>query len=57
MVATFTTLAVINALIYAFAASKLRDRLKSPSVLKWMNRGGGSALMAMGAVTFFARRA
>lgn len=57
MVATFTTLAVGNALIYAFAASKLRERLKSPSVLKWMNRGGGAALMTMGAVTFFTRRA
>jgi len=57
MVATFTGLAVINALIYAFAAGELRERFKSPAVLKWMNRGGGTALMAMGAATFFVRRA
>ncbi len=57
MVATFTILAAINALMYAMAAGELRQRLKRPSVLKWMNRGGGIALMAMGAATFFVRRA
>ena len=57
MVATFTVLGALNALIYAIAAGELRERLKRPSVLKWMNRGGGAALMAMGAATFFVRRA
>lgn len=57
MVATFTVLGALNALIYALAAGELRERLKRPSVLKWMNRGGGAALMAMGAATFFVRRA
>lgn len=57
MVATFTILAALNALIYALAAGSLRERLKRPSVLKWMNRGGGATLMAMGAATLFMRRA
>ncbi|MEM7270425.1 MAG: LysE family translocator [Pseudomonadota bacterium] len=56
MVATFTGLAVINALIYALAASELRERIKRPSVMRWMNRAGGGALMAMGAATLLARR-
>ena len=56
MIATFTGLAVVNVLIYALAAGELRERLKSPTMLKWMNRGGGTALMAMGAATFFMHR-
>ncbi|MEM7547136.1 MAG: LysE family translocator [Pseudomonadota bacterium] len=56
MAITFTGLAAINALIFALAASHLRARIRRPSVLKWMNRVGGSALMAMGALTFFMRR-
>ena len=57
MVATFTILAAVNALIYAIAAGGLRERIKRPSVMRWLNRGGGTALMAMGALTFFIRRA
>ena len=56
MVATFTIIAAVNALVYAMAAGSLRARITRPDVLKWMNRGGGSALMAMGAVTMLARR-
>jgi threonine/homoserine/homoserine lactone efflux protein len=56
MVVTFTIIAAVNALIYAMAAGGLRTRITQPAVLKWMNRGGGSALMAMGAVTMLARR-
>ncbi|MEM7522471.1 MAG: LysE family translocator [Pseudomonadota bacterium] len=57
MAATFTGLAAINALIYALAASSLRQRIRRPSVLRWMNRAGGAALISMGALTFFVRRA
>lgn len=57
MVATFTVIAAINALVYALAAGTLRTRITQPRVLKWMNRGGGAALAAMGAVTILARRA
>ena len=57
MAMTFTGIAAFNALLYALAASSLRERIKRPGVLKWMNRAGGSALMTMGALTFFIRRA
>ena len=57
MVATFTILGALNALIYAIAAGGLRERIKRPSVMRWLNRGGGTALMAMGALTFLVRRA
>ncbi|MEO1613435.1 MAG: LysE family translocator, partial [Pseudomonadota bacterium] len=46
MVATFCILAAVNALIYAIAAGGLRERIKRPSVMRWLNRGGGAALMA-----------
>jgi threonine/homoserine/homoserine lactone efflux protein len=57
MAVTFTGFAAVNALIYALAASHLRERIRRPSVLKWMNRTGGLALMSMGVLTFFIRRA
>lgn len=57
MVATFTLLGALNALIYAFAAGALRARIRRPSVMRWLNRGGGGALIAMGAATLLARRA
>ena len=57
MVATFTILGRLHALIYALAAGTLREKIRRPSVMRWMNRGGGSALMAMGALTLAARRA
>lgn len=56
MVATFTLLGAANALIYAFAAGALRARIRRPSVMRWLNRGGGGALMAMGAATLLVRR-
>lgn len=51
MVATFVILAAVNAGAYALAAGTLRDRLKRPGVLKALNRGGGAALVGMGALT------
>ncbi|QIE55857.1 LysE family translocator [Pikeienuella piscinae] len=57
LVATFTLLGALNALIYALAAGTLRGRIQRPSVMRWMNRGGGSALIAMGAATLLVRRA
>lgn len=56
MVATFTIIAAINALAFAMAAGTLRTRITQPRVMKWMNRCGGGALMAMGALTMLARR-
>lgn len=57
MVATFTVIGALNALAYALAAGTLRERLRQPRLLKWMNRGGGGALAAMGALTFATSRA
>lgn len=56
MAATFTGLAAFNALLYALAASSLRERIRRPVVRRWMNRAGGGALMTMGVFTFFLRR-
>ncbi|MEO0361043.1 MAG: LysE family translocator, partial [Pseudomonadota bacterium] len=56
MAATFCGLAAFNALLFALAAGTLRERIRRPSALKWMNRTGGAALMSMGVLTFFMRR-
>ena len=51
LIATFVSLATLNALGYALLADRLRARIRRPAVLKWMNRAGGSALIGMGALT------
>lgn len=51
MVATFVILAAINAGAYALAAGTLREKLRKPRVLRALNRGGGAALVGMGALT------
>lgn len=56
MVATFVVLGALNALLYALAAGALRERLKQPRVIRWFNRVGGTALMAMGLATMLSRR-
>ncbi|SFJ34739.1 LysE family translocator [Jannaschia pohangensis] len=56
LIATFVTLATLNALAYALLADRLRVGLKRPAVLRRMTQGGGAALIAMGAVTALTRR-
>ena len=56
VLATFVGLGAINALIYALLADQLRQRIRRPSVLTWMNRVGGTALIAMGVVTATMKR-
>ena len=56
MEATFVGLAALNALVYALAADRLRLRVRKPGVLKWLNRGGASVLVAMGIATAAASR-
>ena len=51
LIATFVTLATLNALLYALLADRLRARIRRPAVLRWMNRAGGTALIGMGALT------
>ncbi|MCI4660363.1 MAG: LysE family translocator [Neomegalonema sp.] len=57
MVATFTLLGMLNAFAYVLLAAKARQRLRSPGALRWVNRVGGSALIAMGALAAATRRA
>ncbi|PWJ22044.1 LysE family translocator [Jannaschia seohaensis] len=57
LISTFVTLAVLNALIYALLAARLRDRLRRPPVLRALGRAGGAALMGMALLTALTRRA
>ncbi len=57
LIATFVTLAAVNALAYALLADRLRRLIARPAALTWMTRGGGVALITMGAVTATLRRA
>ncbi|MFO6464672.1 LysE family translocator [Jannaschia sp. KMU-145] len=57
LIATFVTLATLNALLYALLADRMRAGLRRPAVLRALTRAGGGALIAMGAVTALTRRA
>lgn len=57
LVITFVGLAALNALAYALLADKLRAKIARPSVLAWVSRLGGSALIAMGVATAAFKRA
>ncbi|MCZ4353019.1 LysE family translocator [Roseovarius aestuarii] len=57
LIATFVGLAVFNALAYALLADRLRQRIQRPGVLTWLTRVGGGALISMGVMTAFMRRA
>ena len=57
LIATFVTLATLNALSYALLADRMGNRLRGPRALVWMNRAGGTALIGMGALTALLKRA
>ncbi len=57
LIATFVTLATINALAYALLADHLRSRIARPGVIAWMTRAGGGTLIGMGLLTAGLRRA
>ncbi len=57
LIATFVSLAAINALAYALLADRMRARIRRPGTLLWLNRAGGSALIGMGVLTAALRRA
>ncbi|TNE67469.1 MAG: LysE family translocator [Rhodobacteraceae bacterium] len=57
LIATFVTLATLNALAYALLANRMRQRIQRPRVLRNMTRAGGIALLGMGALTATLRRA
>ncbi len=56
LIATFVTLAAVNALAYALAADRLRRIIARPSVIVWITRTGGAALIIMGILTATLRR-
>jgi len=55
MEATFLTLATLNALLYAFAASAARTAIRRPAVQRAVNRTGGGLLIGAGVVAAAAR--
>lgn len=57
LIATFVALAAINALVYAVLADRMRATIRRPSVVQWLTRGGGVALIGMGVATATVRRA
>jgi threonine/homoserine/homoserine lactone efflux protein len=54
--ATFLFLAALNSALYAVFAGQLRDKLQNSKVRRWLNRGGGSALICAGFVTATLKR-
>ncbi|MBL3584529.1 LysE family translocator [Rhodovulum sulfidophilum] len=56
LIATFVSLAALNALAYALLADRLRAQIRRAAVLRWMTRAGGGALIGMGALTASAAR-
>ena len=56
LIATFVTLAALNAFAYALAADRLRGWIGRESVIGWLTRAGGLTLIAMGALTAMAHR-
>ena len=58
LISTFVSLAAINALIYALLADRMRQEISRPSILTWLTRAGGAALVGMGVLlTATVRRA
>ena len=57
LIATFFGLAGANALVYAPLADRVRLRIQRPSVPRWLDRSGGTALIGMGALTATLKRA
>jgi threonine/homoserine/homoserine lactone efflux protein len=57
LIASFVSLAAVNALAYALLADTLRARLAQPAVMAWLVRAGGATLVGMGLLTASLRRA
>ena len=56
LIATFVTLAALNAMAYALLADRMRRVISRPSVLTWITRAGGITLIGMGILTATLRR-
>ena len=57
LIATFVSLAAVNALAYALLADRLRQMIARPGILAWLTRAGGVTLIGMGVLTATLRRA
>jgi threonine/homoserine/homoserine lactone efflux protein len=57
LIASFVSLAAVNALAYALLADTLRARLAQPAVMAWLVRAGGATLVGMGLLAASLRRA
>lgn len=56
LVITFSILATLNGLAFAFGTDVLRRFVRRVSVLRWMNRIGGGFLVASGVAGLFLKR-
>jgi threonine/homoserine/homoserine lactone efflux protein len=53
---TFLVMAVVNAGLYALAAATMRGAMQRPSLIRAVNRVGGSFLVGAGLLTAATRR-
>jgi threonine/homoserine/homoserine lactone efflux protein len=51
LVATFVTMAGLNASLYALLAARMSAAVRRPRVRRWFNRAGGAMLVGAGAAT------
>jgi len=51
LIATFVGLATLNALAYALLGDGLGRKITGPATMRWLQRAGGGALVAMGLST------
>jgi len=56
LVSTFVGLAIVNAVLYVFAADAMRRAIRRPGVLRWAERVSGSILIGAGVMTATLRR-
>lgn len=56
LIATFVTIAGINALLFALAANRMRSLITRPLTLTWLTRAGGATLIGIGLLTATLRR-
>ncbi|MEM6439412.1 MAG: LysE family translocator [Pseudomonadota bacterium] len=56
LIATFTALGFLNAVLWGLAAGEMRARVARPGVMTWIARAGGGCLIGAGAVTALSAR-
>lgn len=56
LVATFTALGAVNAVLWGVAAGEMRARFARPGAMAWAERIGGASLVGAGALTALAGR-